>query len=263
MWARTCHRNLFVNTAFPLHGMEARTDHGLSPDWLLAPGIDLELKEYMLLGYLQRVHARFDQRKLYPYLDELRDHLEQLRMLRQRRTDLAGLLDREVIAMDIKQARLLRSRCEEQALLQVIDKVLAFAIPELGTLVGEGNELRKDLRSHIHFAPVGLLPLHAREGYLLLRQGPEARVYSYELPLVRPSRSPGHHWSVRTNFMATFPISLAHTYAQIKAVLARTFSAQPNPATFAFETDIVLPHIETFMPLAKQLVYEHLERQAA
>jgi hypothetical protein len=63
--------------------------------------------------------------------------------------------------------------------------------------------------------------------------------------------------------MATFPIGLAHTYAQIKAGLVRTFRAQPNPATFAFETDIVLPHIETFMPLAKQLVYEHLERQAA
>jgi len=30
-----------------------------------------------------------------------------------------------------------------------------------------------------------------------------------------------------------------------------------------FETDIALPHIETFMPLAKQLVVEHLERMAA
>jgi hypothetical protein len=89
--------------------MEPRTDHGLSSDWILAPGIDLELKEYMLLGYLQRVHARFDQHKLYPYLDELRDHLERLRVLRQQRADLAGLLDREVIAIDIKHARLLRN----------------------------------------------------------------------------------------------------------------------------------------------------------
>jgi hypothetical protein len=28
------------------------------------------------------------------------------------------------------------------------------------------------------------------------------------------------------------------------------------PATYAFEADVAMPHIETFMPLAKQLMYK-------
>ncbi len=243
--------------------MGTPTAHGLPSDWILAPGLDLELKQYVLLGYLQRVQAQFGQHKLYPHLDELRGHLERLRALRQQRADLASLLDREVIGMDIERAEVIRARHDEHALLRVIDEVQAFAIPELRTLMGEGNDLRQELSAHIHFSPVGLLPLHAREGYLLLRQGREARVYAYHVPLVRYTAVPEPRYPLRTNYLATFPIGLTHTYEQIKSELVRSFRELPNPATFVFETDIALPHIETFMPLAKQLVVEHLERMAA
>lgn len=239
------------------------TEHGLGPDWILAPGIDLELKQYVLLGYLQRVQARFGERKLYPYLDELRVHLEQLLELRERRTMLAASFDREVIGLDLKRKELVRSAAEEDALLLVIDEVVRFAVPELRSMLNEGNGIREELAARIQFAPVGVLPLHAREGYLMLRQGREARVYDYRLSLLHSTAAPLRYRSVRTNYLGTWTIDLSHTCEQIKSELVRTVRQLPNPATFVFEADVRMPHIETFMPLAKQLVYDQLERPAA
>jgi hypothetical protein len=60
---------------------------------------------------------------------------------------------------------------------------------------------------------------------------------------------------LRTHYFSTWTLGLGQTYGHIKAELIR-LGPLPNPATFVFESDISLPRIETFMPLAKQLVYE-------
>ena len=46
------------------------------------------------------------------------------------------------------------------------------------------------------------------------------------------------------------------TYEHVKADLMRSRAHMPNPAVFALTSDLALPAIETFVPLAKQLVYE-------
>jgi len=60
---------------------------------------------------------------------------------------------------------------------------------------------------------------------------------------------------VRTRYFDTWTLSLTRTYGHIKAELARC-GPLPNPALFAFEADITLPRIETFLPLAKRITYE-------
>ncbi len=236
---------------------------GLGADWIVAPGLDLELKQYILLAYLQRVQARFKEKKLYPHLDELRGHLERLTQLRNTRAALMEQLGGEVVGMDLERAELIRSRHEEHALLQVIDDVLAFAIPELQAQIGSGLDLRNELSSHIHFGPVGLLPLNTREGYLMLRQGHEARVYAYRVPLVQEEPHAAPHRIMRTQYIASHTVGIGRTYENIRAELVRKHEQLPVPATFVFEADISLPHIETFLPLAKQLVHRELDRRAA
>ena len=212
--------------------MATGTEHGLEQDWLLAPGFDLELKQYVLLGYLQRVEARFSERKLYPHLDELWAHAKRLTQLQQ------------------------HLQSTNEALGDVID----FALPELRVMLDEGRELRRSLSSRIHFSPVGLLPIHTHEGYLLLRQGREARVYEYRVPLFHGTAEGLQYQSVRTRYLDSYQVSLANTYEHIKSDLVRRVRQLPHPATFVFEAEIGLPHIETFMPLVKQLVHQELER---
>ena len=102
---------------------------------------------------------------------------------------------------------------------------------------------------------VGVVPLGAREGWLLLRQQNEALVYSYSLPIIQEFQPPDLHRHVRTHYFATWTVGLSCTYEHIKAELARK-GPLPNPATFVFEADISLPRIETFLPLAKRIAYE-------
>jgi hypothetical protein len=223
--------------------------------WLALP-VDEELALYRLLAYTQRVHGYYREHKLYPHLDALRDRLSVLVELQRRKAELVNAMPRDLTGFDLRTGELLRSQAREDEVLSAIDKMIALAVPELDRALGNGMELKERLSAHIHFEPVGLMPLHTREGYLLLRQSNQARVYAYQLTTIRAGDAQSAHQEVRTRYIADYTISFACTYESVKADLVRTITALPNPAVFAFTTDLALPAIETFVPLAKQLVYD-------
>lgn len=230
----------------------------LAPDWILMPAIDRELKEYILLAFLQQVRMRFAERKLYPYLDELQQHLMRLDSLRREKELLSEALQRPLLGMDLREGRLQKAPMDQPIEMDVIDQVIDLALPELRRSLEEGRELREALSARIRFGPLGLLPLSPREGYLFLRREREARVYAYAMPLLREAAEELQYRSVNTHYLATYRLSLSNSYERIRAELISSRSELPTPATFVFETDMDMPHIETFMPLAKQLVYEQI-----
>ncbi len=236
---------------------------GLLADWFVTPGLDLELKRYVLLGYLQRVKARFIEHKLYPHLEEIRTHLELLTRLRKERTALAASLNGEVTGLDLANGALLRKGPEDPELLRVVDEVIAFAIPALHGTFDHGRALRDELASQIQFGPVGLIPLDLHEGYLVLRQGHEARVYGFRHWIEHGSDRALRYHSIRTHYISTSTLGPFSTYAGLRSELLRSHHRSPVPAMFAFEAAVTLPPIETYLPLAKQLVYEELEGLAA
>ncbi len=230
------------------------TTHG-AEHWLTGP-VDGESDHYRMLAYVQRVDRLFREKKLYPHLDELRARLEQLMELRRRRDELTAGMPRDLIGFDLRRGELLRAATGEDQLLRAIDEMLRNGLPELNQAAERGAELRTRLTARIRFEPVGLLPLSTREGYLLLHQGREARVYAYTLTLPAKAPTTPSHQVLRTRFVADYSIGLSSTYAHVKADLVRNWAHLPNPAMFAFTSDVTLPAIETFVPLAKQLVYE-------
>lgn len=249
-----------MNIAFRLCTMEAWHLYDRRPDGLLTVELDEELARYRLLAYLQRVERRYQEQKLYPHLDELRTRLQQYRELRQRQRDLQAAAPGEVTGIDLQQGELLRAGPVLPDALRALEELMDRSLPGLQQLLDTGLELRTRLAEGIHFAPVGLLPLSTRSGYLLLRQGREAAIYQYDLSLLHTSDPELRHHLVRTRYVTTCTMGLASTYDHIKARLVREIDTLPNPATFAFESDIGLPRVETFMPLAKRLVYEMIAR---
>ena len=65
-------------------------------DWAFRPALDAELKQYLLYGYLQRVRASFAASKLYPHLDELDQHMQELVRVKQQKRQLARALGGEL-----------------------------------------------------------------------------------------------------------------------------------------------------------------------
>lgn len=229
---------------------------GLPKDWLVRPALDPELKRYLLLAYLQRVNTNFAERKLYPYLDDLRSHVEELLRLRRSKEELARNITGPLIGFDPRTGTAIHEQVEDE-LLALVDEILDFSIPGLNNAFAQGEELRQEIAEKILLWPIGVQPLKPNEGWLLLRTGNAARVYSYAMPLLHMGAADRYR-SVRTRYVTTYSVGITCTYEHIKAELRSQHSERPNAATFVFEIDMQIPHIETFMPLAKQLVYDHI-----
>lgn len=235
--------------------MEPLSWSGASADRILTTAMDEELEEYRLLAYLQRVEAQYREHKLYPWLDELKLRIGQLRQVHDRAIELETHMPGEVIGLDLSRGGLLRKPMADQPFWTLVLRSLERTLPPLLTAMERGRELRDELHARIRFEPVGVVPLGAREGWLLLRQRNEALAYSYSLPIVQEIQPPDIHRHVRTHYFATWTVGLSCTYEHIKAELVR-HGPLPNPATFVFEADISLPRIETFLPLVKRIAYE-------
>jgi hypothetical protein len=249
---------LFLNIAFQPGGTMLIKMTSLPSDWVFRPAFDLELKQYTLLAYLQRVTLRFGEKKLYPYLDELDAHLDTLLTVRSKKDELARALPGELLGFDPTTGKAIRSAVEEPELLGVVDAVIDFAVPGLRKAIDQGLELREEIAGRIRFGPVGVQPIRTSEGWLMLRTGPEARIYSYTIPLVHEYQDPYSYRSVLTRYVGSYTLSLRNTFERIRSEFLVGRSELPVPATFAVETDASIPHIETFMPLAKQLLYEQV-----
>jgi hypothetical protein len=231
-------------------------------DWVIAGAIDREWQQYTVLGYLQRVDRHFAEHKLYPHLDELKQHIEDLERIQAQRMDLEDRLSGTLVGFDPRTGGLIRQRPADDELSQTVDAALALAQPRLKKAFERGHELRSQLAEQVQCVPIGILPLNVREGWMVLRTGREARVYAYAMPMLRRSRADELYQSVHTRYFTSFTLGMDLTYERIKARLVDLHKDLPVPATFAFEAEVPLPHIETFMPLAKQLVYEVIAARA-
>ena len=102
----------------------------LPKDWILLPAIDRELKHYTLLAYLQRVRKRFAERKLYPYLLDVADHLNDLLELQKRAEGLRATMPRDITGLDPRTGTVAYAPLPEPTgALGVIDEVIDDAVP--------------------------------------------------------------------------------------------------------------------------------------
>lgn len=229
----------------------------LPSDWMLRPAFDLEYKQYVLLGYLQRVRKHFAEQKLFPHLKELRRHLDAAMELQQRKAEMARRLHGELQGFDPRTGRAVHAPAPDPWPLEMIDQLTDLTIPGMRKALEEGTELRYAITDGIRLIPIGLQPMDPSEGWLLLRMGHEARVYAYSMPWVRSSTAVDGGDLITTRYITTLPVSLHRTYEVIRSELIRQAGAPVLPATFVFEAASGLPYMETFMPLAKQLVYAY------
>ena len=229
---------------------------GLPKDWATMPAFDLELKRYLLLGYLKRVQEHFGQYKLYPYLQDLRERHAELVALRRSKDAMQWALNGALVGFDPETGTPVHERLEDEVPLKVIDEMLDLAIPKMERAMDQGVQLYQELAQQIQFAPIGVQPLDLRTGWLMMRTMEEVRVYAYTIPWVQGTPNWDGQQAVRTNYVSTFPIGLSYTYEQIRSELLQGHHHLPLAATFALECPIPLPCMETFIPLAKQRVYE-------
>ena len=169
----------------------------LSENWITEKHIDLEYKRYVLLAYLQHVSERFEEVRLYPALSELVNHYRNLIALKENKKNLSDSFPEKLTQTDLNNFKLVYEKlCDDDKLMQELQSIIEFSIPQFQKHLSEGKKIYDFIESKITIFPVGIMPIHYDEGYLMLKSGThgETRVYEYHITIFEQSY-PGSYWS--------------------------------------------------------------------
>ena len=132
----------------------------LNKNWLTEGWMDLEYKKYLLLAYLQETAARFDEKKLYPRLSELTEHLRSLKLLKEQKVAISKDFPKEITRLDLENFKVeYKNAFEDDDLIKEMDAIIEFAMPEIERNLGIGKEIYEEVEDKLEIFPIGILPL--------------------------------------------------------------------------------------------------------
>ena len=231
----------------------------LPNDWLTQGLVDFEYKKYVLLAYLKTVKSSFSKVQLYPFLGDLVFHYRNLQAIKENKALLRDSFPKEISLEEFQRLELnYRQIVEDDAVMNELESILEFAIPQIRESLQEGSAIYELVESKCEILPVGVTPLYAKEGYLFVTQPPEkeTNIYRYQISIFEKSHEQLR--SLNTHFVTSMQRTMSNTYERIKLDLIRTYQDMPNPATYVVLSKMKFPFTETLMPVVKRLFVKHL-----
>jgi hypothetical protein len=225
----------------------------LDKNWLTDGWMDFEYKKYVLLAYLQETAQHFDEKKLYPRLSELTEHLRSLHLLKEQKTAVAKDFPKEITRLDFEKFKVeYKEVFQDDELIKEMDTIIDFALPEIEKKLGIGRELYEEVEDKLEVFPVGIIPLRSEEGYFFLSDYLKklVNVYYYQITIFENIQE--RFRGIQTRFLFDYNISVTASYEQIKYKLIEQHRQLPNHATYAIEFKQSFPLPETMLPIAKR-----------
>lgn len=232
----------------------------LRPNWFFEDLPDFEYKKYVLLSYLQDVHAQFTETRLYPALSDLVFHYRNLTSFVEQKQAIYNSFPERLTDIDMKNLRMAFTKVmSNDDLMNHLEEIVSYSIPELKKHLDEGKEIYDFIEKEINLSPVGILPIYRNEGYMLVRDGdlPEIKVYEFSVKFFQHDEE--HFRSVQTQYLTSYKRSFINTSENIKIDMIRSRKKLPNPATFSVESHYEFPLEETIVPLAKRMLMKYIE----
>ena len=231
----------------------------LEKDWLTQGLIDFEYKKYILLSYLQGVQSHFQDQKLYPYLSDLVFHYQNLRSIKQNKELLFENFPGKIERADFEKLKIHYQKIvEDDSLMRELEQILGFAIPALQTTLNKGKTLYEYIEEQLEVEPIGVCPLYANDGYLLVNEQRKntTRVYRYQITVFENVKE--KYRGIHTKYLETVEKKLSRTFENLKMELIKKYPGLPNPATYLVDIKKDIPFHETAMPVAKRLLVKYI-----
>lgn len=230
----------------------------LSENWLTENLIDFEYKKYVLLGYLQKVKEHFNEQKLYPDFAELIAHYKNLISLKNNTSSLEKGFKKNIKGIDYKSLTLVYENVINDDSLDELKQIIAFSEPLLIDELKNGKSIFDFAEQHIATDHIGILPIYKKEGYFILYPFQSKTVYVYNYELSKFNLLQQEVYGLNSSYFNTYNISLSQTIDKIKLDIIDINPQLPNPAVYLFKANAPLPNDETFLPIAKRLLYKKL-----
>jgi hypothetical protein len=235
----------------------------LKKEWLTEGLIDFEYKKYLLLAYLKKAKESFGRVELYPFLADLVFHYRNLVTLKESKTLIRDAFPTELSLESLKKLEITYKKIvEDDAVMQEIESIIEFSLPQLKSSLEEGSFIYDYVESQCELSSVGLTSLYAKEGYLFVSQPPQkdTDVYRYQVSIFDNANEPMR--SLNTQFVKTTQRTFSNSYENIKLQLLREFSELPNPSVYLITSKLKFPYVQTLMPIAKRLLIKHIAKAA-
>lgn len=235
----------------------------LKENWLTEGLIDFEYKKYLLLAYLKSAKDSFQRVELYPFLADLVFHYRNLMALKESKSLIVDRFPKQLSLDNLRNLEVnYKKIIEDDAIMQEIESIIEFSLPQLKTSLDEGSFIYDYVESKCEILPVGITALYANEGYLFISQPPqkETDIYRYQITIFDNSNEQLR--AIHTHYILKAEKSLVNTYEQIKLQLVRAYSDLPNPATYLVLSRLKFPLTQTLMPVAKRLLVKQISTTA-
>ncbi len=230
----------------------------LSENWITEHLMDFEYKKYVLLGYLKRVEEHFSQQKLYPDFAELIAHYKNLIRLKQNATELENNFRKKLKGIDYTKMNLIYENTINDELLNELKQIIEFSEPLMANELTKGKSVFDFAEQHILSDHIGIIPLYKQEGYFVLHpfEGTQISVYHYHFSKINLQKE--NLYELDSSYFTSYTVSLSKPIDYVKYELIEANPHLPNPAVYLFKAKVPLPNQETFLPIAKRLLYKQL-----
>ena len=226
----------------------------LSATWITDDYIDFELKKYKLLDYLTFVKEQFDEKKLYPHLADLINHLSNLESLREKKLMIRNNFPKKLSHIDILQFNMeYKALVEQSDHMEELDKVLDYAIPQINKHIQMGAELYDKVESQMKMLSVGLIATYDKMGYFII-DSTKLDLYKYEVGELVLDEA---HRAVKVEYIKNYEKMMENTYERIRLEILKDINNildNPNPPMYIFKTSSTFPVDETILPIAKRMI---------
>ena len=236
----------------------------LATNWITEGLMDIEYKKYLLLGYLQQVSKSFDEQKLYPLLADLITHYQNLVALKENKEKASANFSRKIKKIDLENFKIEYEKVmHDDRYMEEIEAILEFAIPKIQLHLSDGKKIYEYVEQNLQIFPIGIMPLSAEAGYMLLSNGnnSDTQVFVYEMTIFESANE--KYRAIRTNYIDSYIKQFTNTFESIKIDLIKRHKNLPNPATFVISTTCQFPLQETFLPIAKRSFVRFLSKNVA
>jgi hypothetical protein len=231
----------------------------LPKDWLTQGLIDYEYKKYIVLAYLKDVRTNFNSYILYPFLSDLVFHYKNLLHIKENKQLMYENFPKVISKTDFEKLQITYKKIvQDDEVMKEIEDILEFSLGQFKDILNEGKDIYEFVEENVEITPIGVSPLYAKEGYLLIHQKEkiDMEVYRYLISVFENANETFR--GVHTEYLETVTKSISSTYESLKLDLIRRYNFLPNPATYLVEAKVKLPFEETLFPVAKRLLGKYI-----
>jgi hypothetical protein len=230
----------------------------LSENWITEHLMDFEYKKYVLLGYLKKVKEHFKEQKLYPDLSELIGHYKNLIQLKNNAATLENNFKKSIKGIDLENLKFIYENNNEAEALNELKQIIEYSEPLLANELNKGKSIFDFAEQNILIDHIGILPIYKNEGYFMLYPFESKKVLVYNYSFSKVTLLQQEVYGLNSNYFSSYSITLSQPVDKIKQEIICQNPHLPNPPVYLFKAKTALPNDETFLPIAKRLLYKNL-----